>query len=101
MSEGKDQPKRSAYSLESLSTEQFLKMVGTRVRKQRLKVSMSRKSLAVESGVSERYLAQLESGQGNISIALLRNVAIAIGVSLEELMSTRCSAATDECEPIT
>ncbi|MBX2823285.1 MAG: helix-turn-helix domain-containing protein [Gammaproteobacteria bacterium] len=98
MSDGKDQTRRSAYSLESLTTEQFLKLLGARVKKQRMKVSMSRKLLAQESGVSERYLAQLESGQGNISITLLRNVAIAIGITLEQLVSAQCVSGMDECK---
>ena len=38
---------------------------------------MARKLLARDSGVSERYLAQLEAGQGNISILLLRQIAAA------------------------
>ncbi len=74
-------------SLDALSTEDFLSTVGQRVRKQRGIKSMSRKRLAEVSGVSERYLAQLESGQGNMSIALLRKVTAAIGMSMGELMS--------------
>jgi len=69
-----------------LTTEQFLGLVGSRVRENRMAIGMSRKLLAKKSGVSERYLAQLESGQGNISIKLLRKVSLAIGVSLEKLM---------------
>ena len=65
-------------SLDTLSTEEFLKVVGHRVRSQRAITRMSRKRLAEVSGVSERYLAQLESGQGNMSIALLRKVTGAI-----------------------
>lgn len=74
-------------SLDALPTEQFLLVVGQRVRKQRSQKSMSRKRLAEVSGVSERYLAQLESGQGNMSIALLRKVTKAIGMSLGALMA--------------
>jgi len=37
--------------------------------------------------VSQRYLAQLESGSGNISIALLYRVAEALDLSLESLVS--------------
>jgi XRE family aerobic/anaerobic benzoate catabolism transcriptional regulator len=47
---------------------------------------MTRKILARDSGVSERYLAQLESGQGNISILLLRELAGALDVPLEVLV---------------
>ena len=48
---------------------------------------MTRKTLAHESDVSERHLAQLESGEGNISILLLRRVAAVLSVSLEELFA--------------
>ena len=54
-----------------------------------MNIGMSRKMLAKKSGVSERYLAQLESGQGNISILLLRKVATAIGIKLDELMAEK------------
>jgi len=47
---------------------------------------MSRKILARASGVSERYLAQLETGKGNISIALLRKVAEAMSVPVADLV---------------
>ena len=48
---------------------------------------MSRKLLASDSGVSERYLAQLEAGQGNISILLLRQIAAALNLPLTELLA--------------
>lgn len=76
-----------AVMLDDLSTEEFLQVVGQRVRQQRARKSMSRKRLAEVSTVSERYLAQLESGQGNMSIALLRKVTSAIGISMGALMS--------------
>jgi XRE family transcriptional regulator, aerobic/anaerobic benzoate catabolism transcriptional regulator len=47
---------------------------------------MTRRQLAAASGVSERYLAQLEAGQGNISVLLLRRVAQAMGVAVERLV---------------
>ena len=83
--------------LETLSTEEFLSIVGTRVRKHRMSIGMSRKLLAKTSGVSARYLAQLESGQGNISILLLRKVAVAIDVKLDELMAEK--TITPAAEP--
>jgi len=47
---------------------------------------MTRKILARDSGVSERYLAQLESGQGNVSIRLLRGIAQALNMQPEALL---------------
>jgi XRE family aerobic/anaerobic benzoate catabolism transcriptional regulator len=46
---------------------------------------MTRKTAAREADLSERHLAQLEAGDGNISVILLRRIAIALNVSLVEL----------------
>jgi XRE family transcriptional regulator, aerobic/anaerobic benzoate catabolism transcriptional regulator len=48
---------------------------------------MTRKVVAHESDVSERHLAQLEAGEGNVSIVLLRRIAAALSVSLVELFA--------------
>ena len=64
----------------------YLSLLGERVRAARVRRGMTRKILAHDSGVSERYLAQLEAGQGNISIALLRQVAEAMSLPLGELV---------------
>jgi len=64
----------------------YLAQLGERVRAARVRRGMTRKILAHDSGVSERYLAQLEAGQGNISIALLRQVAEAMSLPLGELV---------------
>jgi XRE family aerobic/anaerobic benzoate catabolism transcriptional regulator len=64
----------------------FLARLGERVRTWRTEHGMTRKQLSVASGVSERYLAQLEAGQGNMSVLLLRKVARAMGVAVERLV---------------
>src|SRR6202011_3490592 len=64
----------------------FLEQLGQRVRTMRALRGMSRKVLAKVSGISERYIAQLESGKGNVSIVLLRLVAGAMGAHLEDLI---------------
>ena len=64
----------------------FLKKLGERVRAARAGRGMTRKTLARDSGVSERYLAQLEGGQGNISILLLRDIARALDLRLEAVV---------------
>ncbi|MBT5414160.1 MAG: helix-turn-helix transcriptional regulator [Rhodospirillaceae bacterium] len=64
----------------------FLAGLGARVRALRARRGMSRRLLARDSGVSERYLAQLESGRGNISVARLRAVAAALGIALDRLI---------------
>src|SRR5437762_3569414 len=64
----------------------YLARLGERVRAWRAEHGMSRKALALASGVSERYLAQLEVGRGNISVLLLRKLARAMGVAVERLV---------------
>lgn len=64
----------------------FLQQLGQRVRTMRALRGMSRKVLAKVSGISERYIAQLESGRGNVSIVLLRRVSNAMGAHLEDLI---------------
>jgi XRE family aerobic/anaerobic benzoate catabolism transcriptional regulator len=65
----------------------YLLALGERVREARARRGQSRKVLAIDSGVSERYLAQLESGQGNASILLLRQIAHALELPLTELLA--------------
>jgi XRE family aerobic/anaerobic benzoate catabolism transcriptional regulator len=65
---------------------EFLRQLGERIRDARARRGMTRKILARDSGVSERYLAQLEAGHGNISIALLRQIALAMGLPLTDLV---------------
>ena len=65
----------------------FLHFLGKRVRQLRNVRGMTRKTVARESDVSERHLAQLEAGEGNVSIMLLRRIAAALSVSLLELFA--------------
>src|SRR3954451_14756390 len=68
------------------SEADFLEQLGQRVRTMRALRGMSRKVLARVSGISERYIAQLEGGKGNVSIVLLRRVSHAMGAHLEDLI---------------
>jgi len=77
---------RSDTLPDSQSDLAYLEHLGQRVRSERMRRGMTRKQLARESGVSERYLAQLEAGRGNISILLLRQVAQAMGRPLDHLV---------------
>lgn len=61
--------------------------VGKRVRELRARRGMTRKQVAKEAEVSERHLAQLEIGEGNVSIVLLRRITAALNVSLAELFA--------------
>jgi len=73
-------------SEDSAAETDFLEQLGQRVRTMRALHGMSRKVLAKVSGISERYIAQLESGKGNVSIVLLRRVSGAMGAHVEDLI---------------
>lgn len=76
------EPRRGAQP----SEEAFLKGVGERVRIVRAGRGMTRKILARASGVSERYLADLEQGSGNASLLVLKQIADAMAVSVADLV---------------
>ncbi len=80
---------RSAADIADGDDSEFLAALGARVRKLREQRGMARKVLARNAQVSERYLAQLELGDGNISIVLLRRIAVALGAPLIDLLDTR------------
>ena len=79
--------KKGAIALTE-SDPDFLASLGRRVRKAREQRDMSRKELSRVADVSERYLAQLEAGEGNASVILLRRVAGALGVRLTDLLDS-------------
>ncbi len=66
----------------------FLLALGKRVRETRERRGMTRKLVARNAAVSERHLAHLETGDGNVSVVLLRHIAQALGVSLTELLTS-------------
>jgi XRE family aerobic/anaerobic benzoate catabolism transcriptional regulator len=71
----------------------FLQALGQRVRLLRARRGMTRRILAAQSGVSERYISAVEAGTGNGSILLLRALAAALNVGLRALLE-------DEAEPV-
>ena len=70
----------------------YLARLGERVRGWRAEQGTTRKALALAAGVSERYLAQLEGGEGNISVLLLRRLAHAMRLPVEDLVRERAPA---------
>jgi XRE family aerobic/anaerobic benzoate catabolism transcriptional regulator len=67
---------------------EFLRSMGRRVREARERRGMSRRAVSQAAEVSERYLAQLEAGEGNASVVLLRRVAATLGVALVDLVGS-------------
>ena len=53
----------------------FLRQLGDRLRATRLRRHISRRELSRRSGISERYIARIEAGTGNVSVLLLLRIA--------------------------
>jgi XRE family aerobic/anaerobic benzoate catabolism transcriptional regulator len=64
----------------------LLAQIGTRVRARRTTMGWTLKEIAGRSGISTRFLSDLESGRGNISVARLADVARALDVPLGSLL---------------
>lgn len=71
---------------DDLEGQTFLSALGKRVREVRDRRGETRKLVARNAGVSERHLAHLEAGEGNISIVLLRRIAHALETNIQDLL---------------
>jgi XRE family aerobic/anaerobic benzoate catabolism transcriptional regulator len=80
------------YSADSASAPprergaELLGALGEAVRARRAALGITLRELATRAGVSVRFLAQLEAGEGNVSIVRLQEIAQALGASLAELV---------------
>lgn len=72
--------------------ENFVRTVGETVRMARRKRKLSRRELSEISGVSQRYLAQIEAGEGNISISLLFRISGALEIPVRNLFAANPAA---------
>jgi XRE family aerobic/anaerobic benzoate catabolism transcriptional regulator len=86
---------KTARKTAATPRDRYLDRLGERVRRLRNQRGMTRKALAQHAEVSERYLAQLESGEGNCSIVLLRRIARAMSVQLAQLVSEAADPPLD------
>lgn len=64
----------------------LLQALGERVRNLRASRGLTRRGLASAAEVSERHLANLEYGTGNVSILVLQQIAQALRCSMAELL---------------
>jgi len=80
-----DPPLSAPIALPTGESE-FLAALGKRVRAIREHRGVSRRQLARDANVSERYLGQLETGEGNVSVLLLRRIAAAMNVTVLDLL---------------
>ena len=69
-----------------MDQDTLLSQIGSLVRARRTSMGWTLKEIAARSGVSSRFLSDLESGKGNISVARLADVARALDVPMVSLM---------------
>jgi XRE family aerobic/anaerobic benzoate catabolism transcriptional regulator len=81
-------------SLEPLRSP-FLMALGERVRNLRSRKGMTRKAVALAADVSERHLANLEYGTGNVSVLVLLQVSHALQCSLAELLGDMSTSSPE------
>ena len=91
-----ENPMSTDPAIDDIESGRLLGVLGERVRTLRSHRGMTRKALAHDSGVSERYLAQLEQGRGNISVMLLARVAAALHTDLSDLLRMREQHTAEE-----
>lgn len=70
--------------------------LGSCVRELRNRRGMTRKQVSHEADVSERHLAQLESGEGNISVVLLQRVAKSLNVPIADLFAPQADEPAEK-----
>jgi len=73
----------------------YLNKLGQRVRALRKSRHLSRRELSERSGLSQRFIAQLETGAGNISILRLKELMHALGGDISGIVSDHHAENTD------
>lgn len=83
----------------SAPRERLLRDLGAAVRARRSELGLTMRALAKAAGVSERFLVQLEAGEGNISVARLEDVAEGLGTTGAELLSSAARGERSAAPP--
>ena len=86
---------RSETTESRFDSDTYLTALGQRVRAARARRGLTRKALAQATGVSQRHLANLESGRGNVSVLVLEQVASALDCAAAELVGDFTTASPE------
>jgi XRE family transcriptional regulator, aerobic/anaerobic benzoate catabolism transcriptional regulator len=89
-------PRTSKARRTSSGDTAYLKRLSDRIRDARAQRGMTRTALAADSGVSLRFLAQLEAGEGNPSVLVLRRIAAAMGFPPDAMLSDEAPRPIDQ-----
>lgn len=74
------------YTALAMGTDRLLAALGGRVRELRAEQGLTLQELAKRSDLSARFLVQVESGEGNISVRKLAGLARALGTTPSALL---------------
>jgi len=91
----RDAPSSRAKAAVRPQIDPFLGQLGNRARRLRARRGLTRRELAKEADVSERHLANLETGTGNPSVQILRQIARALNCSVAELVGDEGDESAD------
>lgn len=69
-----------------MEKEEVLKILSENVRAERARKKYSQDQLAELSGITQKYLYRIENAKVNPSIAVVTNLALALGVPIDTLM---------------
>ncbi|CAN5921769.1 helix-turn-helix transcriptional regulator [soil metagenome] len=78
----------------SPTREKLLHELGAAVRTRRNELGLTMRALAQQASVSERFLVQLEAGEGNISVARLEDVAEGLRTTGADLLASASRGAS-------
>ncbi|MBA4607364.1 helix-turn-helix transcriptional regulator [Aeromicrobium sp. Marseille-Q0843] len=76
--------------------QEFLVLVGRRIREARNELRLTMQQLADQSGISRRLLTQIEHGQANPSLVAITRIARQLGTDFTTLLAPDDSAAALE-----
>ena len=68
--------------------------VGERIKQRRLEIGWTQDQLCTKAGLSKSFLSELENGKRSVSASNLLDIARALSVSLDYLMTGKASKET-------
>jgi len=84
----------------TVDNDELFNRLGRRLRDRRLMAGMTQRELAKVSGLSLRFLSQLERGQANVSVGKLASVCGGLGLSLSDALEGLGPEPTQEASKI-
>jgi transcriptional regulator with XRE-family HTH domain len=84
---------------EGVSEEELRARLGQRLRARRGSQGRTLASVAMQAGLSVPYVANLENGRGNPTLASLQRLADALGIQMSQLLAEEDGAAAGPALP--